>query len=318
MSASGYEAARGDAATHDAALEAETLRVRTLRPSRNTISSWSVTLVSAAMAILASLALAASIGAARLADRWTGDLEHRATLTLPPSADDVLVARLRGDLAADPGVAAVEIIERATAQRELAALLGEDAAMVKDLPLAPMIDITFHAAARDAAPELLERLKRAGLTAHIDAHDDFAGRLAQPAAQLRSFAVMALAVIGVAAALMVGLACASALAAHAEMVDVLRLVGARDSFVAQLFERPLQVNAFIGSGIGTAAAFAVVVAHEAPEAASSALELAPLLLDLRPNIVDWPSFVAIPLVFALIATVASRVAVAFALRRREE
>ncbi len=292
------------------------LRAQAPRPARNGMASWTVTLAAAFMAFLASLALAATIAANRLADAWTSGLTHSATITLPPDSDEAIYGRLLDELSSDPGVLTVDPIDRSMAEAEMAAMLGDRADLAADLPLSPLIDVTFDAPAIDAAPALARRLARAGVPAHVDAHDAFASRLTEPANEVRAFALTALGVIGATAALMVALACVSALSAHAEMVDVLRLIGARDGFIAGLFERPLQINAFIGSAIGAGFAFALVVAAEAPP--RDALELAPLLPELRPTVADWPSFVAVPLVFALIATLAARVAVAFALRRPEE
>ncbi|MCI4664371.1 MAG: hypothetical protein MRY74_06580 [Neomegalonema sp.] len=286
------------------------------RPARNSMASWTVTLVSILMAFLASLALAAAIGADRLADKWTGDLAYTATLTLPPETTDAEFRKLTDALAVDPGITGYNPISRAAAEKELAVLLGEDASMIKDLPLARMVDVAFRTRARDEAPGLVERLRRAGVSAHVDPHDDFAKRLGAPAAQLLDFAITALAVIAATAALMVALVCGSSLAAHGEMVAVLRLIGARDGYIARIFERPLQINSFTGSALGTALAFAIVVWPN-QTVTKATLELAPFLIDLKPRVDDWPSFVAIPLAFALIATLAARVAVAISLRRQE-
>lgn len=321
MSAAGQRTAEGvrratPPRSADATRMSETsLHMRPPRPPRNTMASWTVTLAAACMAFLASLTLAFTIGINRLADSWDA-LGNSATVTLPPDIDAAAFGRVLDELSSDPGVVAIDPIDRSLSAAELAPYLGNDLALASELQLSPLVDVEFDRPATEAAPILARRLERLGVSAVVEPNEAVARRLRDAADELRAFALWALAVIGAAAALIVALACVSALAAHAEMVEVLRLIGARDSFVARLFERPLQINAFVGSAVGSALAFTLVVwPGEAPE---GVFELAPLWPDLSPKVADWPSFVATPLAFALIATLAARVAVAVALRRTEE
>lgn len=307
--------------TEDAAADAprqpaaeQELRLQAPRPARNGVASWGVTLAAMMMAFLASLALATTIAANRLANSWTG-LAHSATVTLPPHVDEDAYARIIDALESHPGVMSVAPVDRELAEAEMAALLGGDAALAARLDLAPLIDVEFAARAVDAAPVLERRLASQGLQAWVQPNSAVAERLTEAAAEVRNFAFVALGVIAATAGMMVALACVSALAAHAEMVDVLRLIGARDGFIAQLFERPLQLNTFIGAALGAAVAFGLAAWPSVTE--GRLFELAPLLPDLRPAIDDWPLFVTVPLAFALIATVAARGAVAVALRRPE-
>ena len=157
----------------------------------------------------------------------------------------------------------------------------------------------------------------ARLPAEIDAHEQWVERLQPPADRVRSLAQAGLALIAVAAALMVALSCATALAAQARMVEVLRLVGASDAFVAGIFVRRFQVLAFIGSAIGAGgAALALLIASGSSDAPTEA-EIAPLLPDMTPDPWIWAQLATLPLLFALIATGAAWAASMIVLRRTE-
>ena len=56
--------------------------------------------------------------------------------------------------------------------------------------------------------------------------------------------------IGAAVGAMVTLAANAALAANAQVVAVLRLVGATDRYIAEAFIRRFTIRAFIGAGVG--------------------------------------------------------------------
>ena len=56
--------------------------------------------------------------------------------------------------------------------------------------------------------------------------------------------------IGTATAAMITLAANAALAANAQVITVLRLVGARDAFIARAFERRFTIRALLGGVLG--------------------------------------------------------------------
>lgn len=281
---------------------------------RDWSSIWLVLLVSAAMGFLGGLAVAAASGADALARSWTDDLSSRATVALSIEHDDQralaealsMIRRVDGVIQAQP-----------LDDRAMTALLspwlgeGEDAA---DLPLPRLIDVATAPGA-DPIAAIQQGLADLGVEGTVDAHGEWVARLKPAADRLRSLAYGALVVTGIAAALTVALACSAGLAAQARVIDVLKLVGAEDGYISRIFVRRLQTLAFGGSAIGAAVAALTLLGAAGPDAPSA--ELAPLLPSLTPQGGDWVQFTAIPLAFALIATVSARIAVSIALRRRE-
>lgn len=299
---------------------------RTPPPPREWTATWLVTLTAATMGFLASLGFAAVAAADALARSWTTDLESSVTISiaLPPDvaaedgrAEDAM-ARALDLIRADPRVESAEALAVEDIEALLEPWLG-DAPSIEDLALPRLVDVALLDAARPSAEtvarELETRLLEAGFEAEADSHGEWVARLAPAAARIRGLAYAALGVLAAAAGLTVALACAASLSAQSAMVDVLKLIGATDSYVARIFVRRAQILVFVGSAVGAGlAALALALGAEDPD--PSGLELAPLAPRLAPMLDLWPWFILAPLGFALIATLSAYLTVMLSLRRR--
>jgi cell division transport system permease protein len=85
----------------------------------------------------------------------------------------------------------------------------------------------------------------------LDDHTRWRQPLVTAANRLRMLGWVALALIGGATAAMITLAAQSALAANAQVIRVLRLVGARDTYIARAFVRRFTLRAAAGAALGT-------------------------------------------------------------------
>jgi cell division transport system permease protein len=223
--------------------------------------------VSAAMAFLAVFALALSLASGRLADRWSDELARSATLRLNAPADqkaEQTAAALR-ILTQTPGVARA----RALSAEEQAALLapwfGADLPL-EDLPVPQLIEIIEGDSGYDVAGLRL-RLSAELPGAVLDDHTRWRRPLVEAANSLRRLGLIAVLLIGGATAAMITLAANAALAANAQVIEVLRLVGARDSYIAQAFVRRFTLRALSGAALGMAAGMgAVALLPEASDA----------------------------------------------------
>ena len=87
------------------------------------------------------------------------------------------------------------------------------------------------------------------------------------AESLRRLGLVSILLIAGAMAAMITLAASAALAANAQVVEVLRLVGARDRFIASAFIRRFTLRAFLGAAVGTLlGVLGVVLLPDASEA----------------------------------------------------
>ena len=207
---------------------------------------------SGAMAFLAVFALALSLASGRLADRWASELARSATLRITAPEDQVAAqtdAALK-ILRQTPGIARA----RALSTEEQAALLapwfgpGLD---LDTLPVPQLIEVMEDEQGYDAAGLRL-RLAAEVPGAVLDDHTRWRKPLVEAANSLRRLGWISILLIGGAMAAMITLAANAALAANAQVIEVLRLVGARDSYIAGAFVRRFTLRALIGAGIGVA------------------------------------------------------------------
>lgn len=263
---------------------------------------------SAAMAFVAVFALALGLAAGRLADRWQSTLAQTATLRLSAPAAQLAQQTTTAleILRTTPGIASVRVIEADEQRALLEPWFGPDMP-VEALALPRLIEIVEGPQGFDPAALRL-RLAGEAPGAVLDDHTRWRRPLVQAAGALRGLSLLAMALIAVAMAAMVTLAAGFALAANAQVIRVLRLVGARDAFIARAFTRRFALRALIGAAAGTAAGAAALTLL--PQDAAGVLGG----LGLRG--LDWLLLLSIPVLAALVAWAATRLA-AFRVLRRE-
>lgn len=204
-----------------------------------------------AMAFLAVFALALSLAAGRLAERWGEELARSATIRIVAPLDQRAAqtdAALR-ILETTKGVATARALSDQEQQALLAPWFG--AGLVLDsLPVPRLIEVVEDSDGIDAAGLRL-RLSAEVPGAILDDHSRWRAPLIRAASRLRLLGWVSIILIATAVAAMITLAANAALAANAQVIAVLRLVGATDDYIAQAFIRRFTLRALSGAVVGT-------------------------------------------------------------------
>lgn len=264
--------------------------------------------VSGAMAFLAVFALALALATGRLADRWEGALAQTATIRLSAPEGEVeaqIEAALRL-LGQTPGVASARVMTQEEQAELLAPWFGPDLPLDL-LPVPRLIEITEGGAGFDAEG-LRFRLAGEAPGAVLDDHTRWRRPLVEAAGRLRALGFVSLGLIGGAMAAMITLAAGAALSANAQIIKTLRLVGARDAFIARAFVRRFTLRAAAGAAAGTALAMAAIALMP------SAGEETSFLTGLGFSGAEWVWPLAVPLAAAAVAFWATRLAALSRLR----
>lgn len=273
---------------------------RVVPPSGPT--AWLTTFTAGAMAFLAVFALALSLASGRLADRWSAAIAQTATIRISAPADQ-LAAQTKivlDILAQTPGVAEA----RALGDDEQKALLepwfGPDLPL-DALPLPRLVAVSEGTPGYDSEGLRL-RLQAEAPGAVLDDHTRWRRPLAEAASRLRLLGGLSMALIAATLAAMVTLAASAALAANAQVIRVLRLVGARDAYIARAFVRRFTLRALTGAAIGTAAGMIGVALLPAVDEAGG------FLTGLGFQGWAWALPLALPLLAGIVAFAATRTA----------
>ncbi|WP_264179444.1 cell division protein FtsX [Alloyangia pacifica] len=263
----------------------------------------SLTLFAAgAMAFLAVFALALSLAAGRLATSWGEELARASTLRISAPAGQQAQqtdAALRL-LQQTPGVASARALSEEEQQALLEPWFGPDLPLA-DLPVPQLIEIIEQGEGFDPAGLRL-RLQAEVPGAVLDDHTRWRRPLVAAAGKLRLLGAVSILLIAGAVAAMVTLAANAALAANAQVIAVLRLVGATDGLIARAFVRRFTLRALGGAALGAAAGSGALLLLPSAE------ETAGFLTGLAFVGWHWVFPLLVPLLTAAVAFAATAIA----------
>lgn len=256
-------------ANPDTRLSRIAMRDRVVPPSGPT--AWLTTFTAATMAFLAVFALALALASGRLADRWSEGLANSATIRISAPADQMeLQTQVVLDLlSTTPGIASARALTDEEQRRLLEPWFGPDLP-ISSLPIPRLIEITEASPGYDGEG-LRQRLAAEAPGAILDDHTRWRRPLTVAAERLRFLGLVSILLIIGAMAAMVTLAANAALATNAQVIKVLRLVGARDSYIARAFVRRFTIRALGGAAIGTILGMLAVLALPSADAAGGFL-----------------------------------------------
>lgn len=256
----------------------------------------------AAMAYLTVFSLALLLATDRLADKWASELAQTATIRIsaPPSQMDAQVAATLTVLNQTPGVAAARPLSADEQMQLLSPWFGPDLPL-DALPIPQLIEIQEAGAGFDAEGLRL-RLRAEVPGAVLDDHTRWRRPLIEAAERLRLFGGLSIALIALSTAALVVLAAGASLSANTQVIRVLRLIGARDAYVARAFVRRFTLRAFAGALAGTLAGMASIAVFPAPDTSGS------FLTGLSFEGLEWVAPLIIPPTAAIVAFWATRFA----------
>jgi cell division transport system permease protein len=212
----------------------------------------------AAMAFLAVFALALSLASGRLAVRWGNELAQSSTVRIVAPEEQMaaqtdLALRI---LESTAGVAFARALSVGEQQALLAPWFGPELDL-DSLPVPQLIEVIAEEDSFDAAGLRL-RLAAEVPGAVLDDHGRWRVPLVAAANRLKLLGWVSAVLLGLCMAAMVTLAANAALAANAQVINVLRLVGATDAYITGAFVRRFTVRALVGAFAGALTGMAAV------------------------------------------------------------
>lgn len=269
------------------------------------------------MVFLAGLALAAVMDLEQALARWDASLTGTLTVELPAQTapnDKSLDAAL-AVLRAAPGIKSATPIDRAATAKLIEPWLGT-ALSPADLELPRLIDVRLDPAGHADLAALRAKLIAAVPNTMLDDHQLWLDSLAHFARSAELTAIGILVLISGVAVISVSFATRTGLAVHRETIELLHLIGARDTYVARQFERQALRLALVGGTIGLALTAAALMALSQAANASAFLGYSVTLLPaLHLHGWNWVVLAVLPLIAGLVAMATARLTVLTTLRR---
>lgn len=266
----------------------------------------------AALSFVVAIAIGAAFSLAALTASW-GDLGgDRLTVRVTGTPGAESTAReLVQELGAMPEVLGVEALPRRAVAELLAPWIGDaDRAGTEDaLPLPLLIEVRLSAptAARAVAARLTGR---EGIV--VDRSETWLKPL-QQLAGMAGLVAGALALIAIGVIVLVTVfATRASLSAQQDTVELLRLIGADETYIARRFQRHAMWQGLAG-GLGGVVPGLIVIGIGV---GAARLESSELLQGLSPMTSGWVAMAILPVIIALVATLTARYTVMGMLRKR--
>ena len=254
------------------------------------------------LAALATLSAKSTYGAAR---SWTAEVEGELTVSLP-DADRRGAEAARKLIESTDGIREARLLSKAEIDALLEPNFGSRG-LPESLPLPQLIAVTAEPDVEFIGPTLERRLTEAGFVSAVDEHADWAGDVRRMLAIARLVALTAVALLASTAVAVIAFATHAALLARRDIVDVLHLAGARDRYIAGLFERRFWLLGIragaVGALLALGAAAAMIFAVHSSGARTG------LLPELSLDFLDLIILIITPLIAGLAARLAARVTV---------
>lgn len=254
------------------------------------------------LAALAALSAKSTYGAARA---WTAEVEGEFTVSLSGADADAAseAARLIAGL---DGVDAARVFTDDEINALLAPNFGQSG-LPADLPVPRLIAVTSEGDAEALGERMSEALKGAGYDAAIDSHTEWASDVRRMLGISRLIALSIVALLSATAIAVIAFATHAALLARRDIVDVLHVAGARDRFIASLFERRFWLLGLRAGTVGALVALATVAILIA--LGRSGAERSGLLPQLSLDFPDLAVLVVTPVIAGLAARIAAGITV---------
>ena len=275
-----------------------------------------IPLIIALMVFLAALALATTMALDGAARQWQQGAAGTLTVQLPapvtPISKAEQAARVDSVLSvleAVPAVASAQILPRHEIATLLERWLGEG--NVSDrLPLPTVVDVKARTGETVDLADLRRRLVAVAPGTSIDHHEQWLNQLVRLAQTIQFIGVAVVFLIGLAAVAIIVFATRAGLAVHSEIIEVLHVIGARDSYIAGQFQGHALWLGLRGGAYGLALALATFFLL-----AQLAVGLeGPFWTHLAFGESAWIALGSLPLATALITTLTARITVLQALR----
>ena len=222
----------------------------------DSISGRALLAVIAIMTFLAALTLGAVVLVRTAAGEWQSAVAREITIQVRPSAERNVEADVQKAVAlasATPGVAGVRPYSKEESGRLLEPWLGSGLAL-DELPVPRMIVVRITPGETPDLAALRKQLAEQIPAASLDDHRGWVGRMRAMARSAVLIGLCILALVIAATMLSVMFATRGAMSTNRQIIEVLHVVGAKQSFIAGEFQRHFLLLGLKGGAIGGAVA----------------------------------------------------------------
>ena len=240
------------------------LRFETPIVPRATIAARALIAIIAIMTFLASLTTGAVMLVRAAASEWQADVAREFTIQIRPVAGhdtDMEVVKAAVIARASAGIAEVRPYSKEETTRLLEPWLGSGL-QIDDLPVPRLIVVRIAPGAAPDLAQLRQTLAEQIPGVSLDDHRSFVDRMRALTRAVVVLGIGVLSLVLAATVLSLAFATRAAIASNRTVVEVLHLIGAKDSFIARHFQQHFLRLGLEGGLIGSGSAIALFALAE--------------------------------------------------------
>ena len=226
---------------------------------------------------------------------------------------DADTEKVAGILRATEGIASIDILSTEAARELLEPWLG-NTGILDDLPIPRLISISIDKASPPDFELLRATLATEVPSATLDTHRRWQAELVSMAGSLTWLAVAVLSLIGTAAIVLVVYATRAAMEANREVIEVLYLAGARDSFISRAVLWRFCLTGLKAGLIGSLLGFVTFVILGLGSGRLSQPVNTFLYQPLDASSASYAAFIAVPVVATMISLITARISISRVLK----
>ena len=265
MSTTDARMAAGEKPNSPAALLAQTLsRFETPIVPRATISARALIAIIAIMTFLASLTTGVVMLVRAAANEWQADVAREFTIQIRPVAGhdiEMEVVKAAVIARASAGIAEVRPYSKEETTRLLEPWLGSGL-QIDDLPVPRLIVVRITPGAAPDLAQLRQTLAEQIPGVSLDDHRGFVDRMRAMTRAVVVLGIGVLLLVLAATVLSLAFATRAAIVTNRPVIEVLHLIGAKDSFIARHFQKHFLRLGLEGGLIGSGGAIALFALAE--------------------------------------------------------
>jgi len=205
-----------------------------------------------ALCFLAALSGLVARSAYAAADSWTEQVTGQITIRVRGTDGDA--TRAVSLVSQTPGIRSAHVLARKEAEELLKPWLGASG-VPADLPLPHLIAAEGSGNATGLGDALSKKLSGAGIDATVDDHVTWSQDVKRATDSAGLVALIAVALLGMTAIAVIAFATHATLLARKDIVELLHLTGARDSYISGLFEQRFLMLGVQAGAVGALLAF---------------------------------------------------------------
>ena len=254
------------------------------------------------MVFLGLLALAITLSISETINGWNKNMSSHITIQVPSdkaSSDDLQkVIRI---LKSTKGIEKVQLLDNSTKLTLIEPWLGKKTENLSVL-LPEVIEVETERNKFDNISVLKIKLREVIPEITIDDHREWLMRLISTSDKIKIISIAILLIIGVISVTSVMFATKTGLAVHTPIINLLHLMGAKDSYIVNQFQLRVLYLAIIGSFLGSVAAIIVLYIFKT---IAQDIELS-IYSESIVTLNNWLVLITVPLTAIIISIVTTR------------